>query len=205
MRLGPSGPRLPWTTAAGARRARDRRLLGLRGLDVTDGWRVEGHLVEVSTRFPAPNVLLAEHAHAELALTGPFAGRTAYVASVLARPADVGRRGARRPRDEVFLLTSLEVLGVPSDLVVGFAAAGDPVPFRARPDQLAVLGVALRSAGPRVALREQDFLAVGDTSVSLVGPWPGERPGDRSRAEAVVPARLALLADLAGARERGDL
>lgn len=200
MRLGPSGPRLPWTTPAGARRARDRRLLGLRALDVTAGWRVEGNLVEVSTRFPAPNVLLAEHAHAELTLTGPFAGRTAYVASVLARPADAGRRGVRRVRDEVLLLTSVEVLGAPTDLVVGFSAAGDPVPFRGGPPQLAVLGAALRSAGPSVALRERDFLAVGDTSVTLVGPWP-----ERGGAEDVVPARLGLLTDLAGARERGDL
>ncbi|MEZ0490649.1 hypothetical protein AB2L28_00175 [Kineococcus sp. TBRC 1896] len=202
MRLGPSGPRLPWSTAAGVRRARDRRLLGLRGLPATRGWHVEGHLVEVSTRFPAPNVLLAGHAHAELALTGPFAGRTAYVASVLARPADAGRRGLRRARDEVLLLTTVEALGAPTELVVGFSRSGEPVPFRASPEQLSVLGAALRSAGPAVALRAQDFLAVGDTSVSLVGPWPDEaRPG----ADRVVPARLGLLADLAGTLERGSL
>ncbi|MEZ0164129.1 hypothetical protein AB2L27_05020 [Kineococcus sp. LSe6-4] len=202
MRLGPSGPRLPWSTAAGVRRARDRRLLGLRGLPVTAGWRVEGNLVEVSTRFPVPNVLLAEHAHAELALTGPFAGRTAYVASVLARPADTGRRGVRRARDEVFLLTSVEAVGAATEFVVGFSGAGAPVPFRGSPDQLAVLEAALRAAGPDPAVRPQDFLAVGDTSVSLVGPWPEDR---RAGADRVVPARLRLLAGLADALGRGGL
>jgi hypothetical protein len=200
--LRPPGPRLPWTTAAGFRRARDRRLLGLRALPVTADWRVEGHLVEVSTRFPAPNVLLAEHAHAELALTGPYAGRTAYVASVLARPADAGRRGVRRVRDDVLLLTSVEALGAPTELVVGFSASGEPVPFRSGTDQLAVLAGALRSAGPSVAVRERDFLAVGDTSVSLVGPWPPDGPTGVDR---IVPARLALLAELADALERGEI
>jgi hypothetical protein len=192
--------RLRPLTVGGLRRSRDRRLGDLRALPLVSGWRTEGLLVDLSTRFPVPRLLIAEHAHPELALVGVVSGRPACVASVLLRPADVGRAGARRARDEVVLLTTLEVLGHRPDLVLSMGPRGRLVSSRGEGPLPARAQDLLRRLPATAALHEGDGIAVGDTSVSVVGDWPPRRP-----LRDVVGARFDLLTSLADALEEGVL